>query len=507
MKKRIYLLLCFLPLLQVSYAQFVINQSYDLSGGPDNAFNLIADTDGFYIDAGRLCEGTSDFCSVLFRANTDGDSLWQVVYDYEPEIAIFDYAHDTVNDYLYACGAYFGFGTDRIPFIMKLRENGDTVWLKTYTATYWDTAQDIKLTPGGDLVIGIQGGSFNQFANWTVLKADTSGTLIWQTTIEDDVDYTYGGQLATLENGDIMLTYYYDLDGFDRAYAVSKLDAQGNTQWIKNYDIGTNYFGTLISPHPDGGVVTCWSKDTFSLEYQVSGSNFFVRRLDEEGQSIWKYIQFHDSRRETYGMTVANNGDIVLCGLTRSSELGGEYYSWLARISSEGELLWERFYSYPATTFSANPFKDVTETPDGGLAMCGLIRDTIPGQPQALNDNVWLVKVGADGCLTPNCQDSIIYLTHTREVDNAPAQIKEVFFRAFPNPASGPLQVQFYNPVRYRSARLRVFNMQGQLLWQAPLQKGTQELEVPAGQWASGLYLLQYEADGRVLQVERVVRE
>jgi hypothetical protein len=67
--------------------------------------------------------------------------------------------------------------------------------------------------------------------------------------------------------------------------------------------------------------------------------------------------------------------------------------------------------------------------------------------------------------------------------------------------------VQFYNPVRYRSAHLRVFNMQGQQLWQAPLQKGTQELEIPAGQWASGLYLLQYEADGRVLQVEKVVRE
>jgi hypothetical protein len=229
-------------------------------------------------------------------------------------------------------------------------------------------------------------------------------------------------------------------------------------------------------PLPGGGVAVAWGKDSLNIPLQFKGIHYIVQRLDEHGQTEWEFFTLEGLQIHVYGMTETQNGDIVLCGLSNSLELGYLPYSWLARFSPQGEMRCERSY-------------------------------LSPGSPGAINDNVWLAKVGPDGCLTPGCQDSIIYITSTREAAGGPAQIKEVFFRAFPNPASGPLQVQFYNPVRYRAARLRVFNMQGQPLWQAPLQKGTQELEVPAGQWASGLYLLQYEADGRVLQVERVVRE
>jgi len=506
MKKRIYLLLCFLPLLQASYAQFVINRSYDLSGGPDNAFKIWTDESGYWIDAGRFCEGTFDFCSVLFQANTSGDSLWQVTYDYQPRITIVDYAHDRINNYLYACGEQFG--NDNLPFIMKLKENGDTLWLKTYDIPFLDSAQDIEFTTDGNLVIGIQGGSFNEFANWTVLKADTSGAVLWQTTIEDDIDYSYGGQLTVLQDSSIMLAYHYPAPDNHRGYAVSKLSAQGETLWTRRFSEGnTDDYTAFIEALPDGGVAVAWGKDSLNIPLQFKDINFFLQRLDEDGQTEWEF--FHRiSKRWVYGMTVTENGDIVLCGLTFILDgLNGTDHAWLARFSPQGEMRWERSYLSPTSPEQSWGFQDVTEAPDGGLAMCGFITDTVPNQPGAINDNVWLAKVGPDGCLTPGCQDSIIYITSTREAAGGPAAIKEVFFRAFPNPASGPLQLHFYNPVRYRSARLRVFNMQGQQLWQAPLQRGTSELEVPAGQWPSGLYLLQYEAEGRVLQVEKVVRE
>jgi len=422
-------------------------------------------------------------------------------------MTIADYVHDTISHQLYACGEQLG--EDVLPFILKLTENGDTTWLKTYYGPFLDSAQDIELTPDGNLVIGIQGGSFNEFANWTVLKADTSGAVIWQTTIEDDIDFSYGGELTVLQDSSIMLAYHYPAPGNDRGYAVSKLSPQGETLWTRRFSEGsTQQYAAFIEAMPDGGVAVAWGKDSLNIPQQFKEIHYFLQRLDEDGQTEWEVFRRIGSPRKVYGMTVTENGDIVLCGLTIILDgFNGTPHAWLARFSPQGEMRWERSYLSPTSPEQSWGFQDVTEAPDGGLAMCGFITDTVPGQPGAINDNVWLAKVGPDGCLTPGCQDSIIYITSTREAAGGPAQIKEVFFRAFPNPASGPLQVEFYNPVRYRSARLRVFNMQGQQLWQAPLPKGTSELEVPAGQWASGLYLLQYEAEGRVLQVEKVVRE
>ncbi|NBC10087.1 MAG: T9SS type A sorting domain-containing protein [Bacteroidetes bacterium] len=511
MKKRIYLLFVFSVITQLAIGQFVINKSFDINGPnvSDVAYSILADSSGFTLDISTFCYDGQLSCGGMLRTNLEGDSLWSSIWDAFPA-AFFTTNYIRAND-----GSYYLSGSEYIaqdssfsPYLSKVSSQGERTWIEYYNDIEKDVAVDLAIAPDGHLISYNLGGVSGEYSIITVQKLHREdGSVIWEEEVETGLFFPSAGELTVLQDSSIMLAYHYPAPDNHRGYAVSKLSPQGETLWTRRFSEGhTDDYTAFIEALPDGGVAVAWGKDSLNIPQQFKAINFFLQRLDEEGQTEWEF--FHRiSKRKVYGMTVTENGDIVLCGWTRSPVLGGPSYSWLARFSPEGEMRWERSYLSPGSPQPAWGFQDVTEAPDGGLAMCGFITDTVPGSPGAINDNVWLAKVGPDGCLTPGCQDSIIYITSTREAAGGPAQIKEVFFRAFPNPASGPLQVQFYNPVRYRSARLRVFNMQGQQLWQAPLQKGTQELEIPAGQWASGLYLLQYEVGGRVLQVEKVVRE
>ena len=494
---------------QFAIGQFVINKSFDIFGGGDVSYVIWSDTSGFTLELSPACnpQGSIFGCPGLLKTNTEGDSLWAKTFS---SGNIVDFLRDQ-EGYYYACGQeYVDTSTLYRPFVRKLDEEGDSIWIRYYDGPLKDSAIDIEQSPDGHLIVYNLGGVFGEYSIITVQKLHRDdGSVIWEEEVETGLFFPSAGELTVLQDSSIMLAYHYPAPDNHRGYAVSKLSPQGETLWTRRFSEGnTQQYAAFIEALPGGGVAVAWGKDSLNIPLQFKEIHYFLQRLNEDGQTEWEVFRRIGSPRKVYGMTVTENGDIVLCGLTFIWDgLNGTDHAWLARFSPQGEMRWERSYLSPTSPEQSWGFQDVTEAPDGGLAMCGFITDTVPGSPGAINDNVWLAKVGPDGCLTPGCQDTIIYITSTREAEGGPAQIKEVFFRAFPNPASGPLQVQFYNPVRYRSARLRVFNMQGQQLWQAPLRKGDQELEIPAGQWASGLYLLQYEADGRVLQVERVVRE
>lgn len=492
----------------------MINTSFDIFGGGDVSYAIWSDTSGFTLELSPACtpQGTSFGCPGLLKTSLEGDSLWTRTFEGGN---IVDFLRDE-EGYYYACGQeYVDASTLYRPFLRKLGAEGDSIWIRYYDGPLKDSAIDIEQSPDGHLIVYILGGVFGQYSIITVQKLDREdGAVIWEEEVDTGLQFPSSGELTVLTDGSIMLGYRYPVPGttFDYGYAVTRLSPQGETLWTRTFSEGnTSEYPALIEALPDGGVAVAWGKDSISVwpNEPFLAINFFLQRLDENGQTEWEFF-YRVGDREVYGMTVTGNGDIVLCGLTYILDNGGEgpngtNYSWLARFSPQGELRWERSYLSPTTPEPMWGFQDVTEAPDGGLAMCGFITDTVPGVPGGINDNVWLAKVGPDGCLTPGCQDSILYLTYTQEPGGGPARVEEVFFRAFPNPASGPVQVAFYNPVRRAAARLRVLDLQGRVLWEAPLQRGTRQVEVPTAGWPGGLYLLQYEAGGRVLQVGKVV--
>ncbi|KGE84961.1 T9SS type A sorting domain-containing protein [Phaeodactylibacter xiamenensis] len=505
-----FILLCFwaLPNLLL-LAQPTFHRTYDLTNGAsENAFNMVAVEDGVYVNCATWCDEDFTFCPILFKINNSGDSLWHRQYNYELDIfAIFDYTLDSNEEFLHGCGRIQD--EDSLPFIVKMNTWGDTLWLKTYYEPYWDVAFDIEQDHEGNLVACVQGGSFGEFSNCTVIKTDQGGNMLWSTTIEDSIDYATVGQLAILNDNSIMLAFYTGLDwsNYGRAYHVAKLTSEGEVEWVRTYDEvdRSDDWPALIAPYPDGGFVTGWAFDTIQQPFVHPDEGPLLRRLDSDGEVIWEYKYLDWRSAGIMNMTVTENGDIVMCGLAPEALIQGDASrAWMARVSGDGELLWKRYFQALAIPSNTLPFNDVAETSDGGLIACSYIHDTYANPIP--DPDVWLVKTDADGCITPGCQDSILYVSVEEIPGTGETTLREVFFKAYPNPARGPIQVEFLNAIRYEEPALRLFNLQGQQVLHQRLQRGAQSAELSTSGLPSGLYILQYSSAGQVLQQEKVVK-
>ena len=317
--KKILLLAVVLGLGLPLTGQPTFHRIYDLTNGAsENAFQIIPVEGGMYLDCGTWCNADFDFCPILFKVNNEGDSLWHRVYDYGWEdFTVFDLALDVNETILYGSGR-LNLGQDDLPFIVKMNEWGDTLWVKQYYAPYWDAAIDIQLARDGQgLVAAVQGGSFSNFADLTVIKTDTAGQLLWSTTIEDSIDYTYVGQLAVLQDASIMLSFYYDTPPFyGRGYGIAKLSSNGEVEWVKFYDELTESQNkpALLAAHPQGGVVTGWAFDTLRIPFVHPDEGPLLRRLDSDGEILWEYKYLDRRSAEITNLTVTDNGDIVMCG-------------------------------------------------------------------------------------------------------------------------------------------------------------------------------------------------
>ncbi|MDV7398468.1 hypothetical protein RZS08_44090, partial [Arthrospira platensis SPKY1] len=73
--------------------------------------------------------------------------------------------------------------------------------------------------------------------------------------------------------------------------------------------------------------------------------------------------------------------------------------SILIKISSEGDLLWQRHYRYLEARRSFHRIRSLAAAPDGGFVMAGEVRDTFNAPFQ----QGWLLKVDEHGCLVPGC--------------------------------------------------------------------------------------------------------
>ncbi|MBV6653639.1 MAG: hypothetical protein KI786_07785 [Mameliella sp.] len=274
-------------------AQPTFHRTYDLTNGAsENAYNMTVVEDGIYVNCGTWCDEDFTFCPILFKINNHGDSLWHKQYDHEiQDFAFFDYIIDSNEEYLYACGRIED--EDKLPFIAKMDIWGDTLWLKTYYEEYWDAAFDVEQDQEGNLVASVNGRSFGEFGRWSVIKTDTTGEMIWNTTIEDNVDYAYEGRLAILNDGSILLAFYSGLEwtSTGRAYFVAKLSSEGEVEWVRNYDEVTRSddYPALIAPYPDGGFVTGWAFDTIKQYMVHTDEGPLLRRLDSDGEILWEY--------------------------------------------------------------------------------------------------------------------------------------------------------------------------------------------------------------------------
>jgi len=311
-------------------------------------------------------------------------------------------------------------------------------------------------------------------------KGEVENTVYW----DDGYKEMQPADLQLRTDGSLVLMCeIVDFDNSDTWRSLIEIDENLNRSYLWSspiaYNLGVlNNLSTL-----DENKLALIAPNTIA---GLSSEAPFIHFIDG-GNSDYARYEFSfevgvDRRRFTTNIITANNGDLIGIGHYRS-QVDLET-ALIYRVSDEGELLWETTYraeDWLTGGQLVNELNDIVQLDDGSFVAVGWQEETTDNQ--SLRD-VWLIKVGPDGCLFEEDCDFGQFTTSTKN-NTIEGEQSDILF--YPNPNMGRLY--FSNELKPNSS-LELYSSSGEkLIYFTSVNPNT---SISINGLYSGMYLLKF---------------
>lgn len=229
---------------------------------------------------------------------------------------------------------------------------------------------------------------------------DKANTML----VTEEGDYILAGSTNS-PDGDVS-GFHWGSEGKTDAWVV-KVSADGELLWQKCLG-GTQQESILSITKFDGNYIVAGY--TFSSNYDVSDNNgegdLWLLRLNDNGDIVWEETFGGTSLEQANSLFIDNENNIVVVGYTHSNDLDvsdnyGDRDVWVIKVSSSGELLWEKTFGGTGEDTGM----EITFTPDNTYAIIastysndGLVSGNHGGS------DIWVIEIDESGnLLWQNC--------------------------------------------------------------------------------------------------------
>lgn len=247
--------------------------------------------------------------------------------------------------------------------------------------------KDIQSNNGGDDAV--------------IVKISGSGSLIWYKTFGGSGNDYFSDVKECRDKGLIICGSSYSGDGDlnenkgENDFWIVKTDSAGNKIWSKSYGGSRRDYAQSIAVVPDGGYIvlgTSYSKDG-DVSSNKGFEHFWLLRLDETGNIIWKNVYGGSRSEGGFGLDVCRDKGFIMCGFSSSNDgdltsHNGESDLWLVKVNASGVIEWQKNYGDVAYESG----RSVKECKEGGFI--------IGGEFYRLNEGTWdywVIKTDAEG--------------------------------------------------------------------------------------------------------------
>ncbi|MCI0557940.1 MAG: Ig-like domain-containing protein [Nitrososphaera sp.] len=276
----------------------------------------------------------------------------------------------------------FGAGRDDV-WLIKLDEDANVEWQRTYGGQGGDTARSVKPTPDGGFVVAGQTHSFSAGRSdvW-VLKFDHEGNLQWQKSYGGPSNDIAHAIEPTLDGGYLAAGFTASFGAASKDYFVIKLDSDGDIVWQKRYG-------------GDGADVIRFATQVSNGHYFVAGfthsfgakGDIMVLRLDSDGDIVWQKRYGGAKFEEPSTILRAPGGYIVL---EQSTSFSSNTDGWVFKLDPGGNMIWQKRHGGG----SFDELSAARMTPDGGFIAAGETKSF-----GAVNEDFWVVKFDSGGSI------------------------------------------------------------------------------------------------------------
>ncbi len=378
----------------------------------------------------------------LFRYNSNLDTLWTTTVGDGITFYIGYQAKQCADGGFVVVGVTYIDNILPKVYVARFNSDGDTLWTNHYEVTkgYNSRGTTIVETDEGNFIIG--GDIYNEIddnaSNNLLLKIDPDGNYLDHEIIGNSIGFKGTAQVEKVSDGNFIYgasTGNESAESYESFYC--KFDSNLDTIWTRHYHISNFYGGSFgVKENPDGSFI--------SVGNGLSNLQLEIR----EGT--------------------------------------------LAKLDSQGNLLWKRHYQHSDTIFFMDRLYDVIRTPNGGYAACGTTLKVPLGQ------QYWVLITDSMGCVVPGC-DTLVSVFELEK--------NKVGFEIYPNPANDIINIYFESLDPHPKGKFTLYNMQGQMVSYFLAATSGVSYILDVNNISSGIYLLEYTDDNGHRMSKKVIIE
>ncbi len=293
--------------------------------------------------------------ALFVKLTLEGETLWERTWGgdgYEQAFGV----EPTGEGGYHVLGETDSYGAgDRDFFLLEITGDGTEAWRRTYGRAGREWPYGMLPLANGDLLIygfteSPTGGTRNQYA----LRVGPDGEVVWELVGEGPGEELVLDALETAEGG-LVLAVAAEEDGM-----LVQLDADGNVQWEKRYQLTGWQYASQVAPTDDGGfLLTGFSMNAGPPQQ----ADTWLARCSSTGELEWE-TSFGDPAFDDYATSLIRLSDgTYLIGAIANGML-------LSRVDEDGNVRWRR----SPVGQTVHGAMALAELEDGGYLVAGLIQ-------------------------------------------------------------------------------------------------------------------------------------
>lgn len=316
------------------------------SVGMDSCYSIQQTEDQGYIIAGAVTTlRDMKWDGIILKIDEYGQKIWKKTFGLKGK---YDYCNSIIE---VASGEYvtagytesYGLG-DKDAWLIRVDEDGEILWNKTFGGIEYDYAQSIQQTSDGGFIL--MGGTSSFGAgdmDFWMIKTDEDGTMQWNKTYGGS-EFDYGEEgWQTSDGGYIFLGYTYSFGNGESDAWVIKTDENGNVQWNMTYGDSGQEIGNSILQTPDKGYIISGGSTQDDKKYDL-----WILKIDQNGNETWtRKIKGRLSINFGWCIQQTNDCGYIISGSTRGIYTGSFGTGLLSqvlllKIDENGTTQWQK---------------------------------------------------------------------------------------------------------------------------------------------------------------------
>jgi hypothetical protein len=470
----------------------------DIYGGIANNIHII---NNMLFSCGAYYKNNKAYSNFL-KLTLDGNILLDSVYFEQLYWSEFECILPTNDGNFLITGSKITTLGNRDGLLVKIDQNGNILWEKTFNYSTYDGA--IKIVPHLDnflISAGNKDHLFNEIDLWLIC-VDHDGNIVWEKTFGGP--YYDGGNAISISNNEIHVSGCREYASNKYESFIMRLNSVGELVWEKS-------LFRLVTPHAqsdlshsielsDGSIVmggTTYENDS-PVDYPIAR----IFKMNQNGDSLWtRILKLRNNDNYLTDIKELENGDLLISGFVFPDSPNNTQDGWLMRtnclgyfehpkdsivLSGSGENVlsltnYSSYYDYTIVDWGDNSSDTVYASGNQNI----MHEYTLPG-----NYSINTTTIACNDTIHKNSEYLVI-----------PEQYESSNLVIFPNPNQGQFEIWLDSPDLYS---LEIMDLNGRIVKSALNVKMNQGYIIDLSELGSSIYLVRAAKDENIIQ-QRVV--